>query len=88
MKKRRQTKEVNFIPYRPVRPEYTVPTSAPVQITPLFRTGKNTGHTSEIRLFQPVNGYQVKNQIQKSQRKILTKIQNLPKAAALGRSRS
>ena len=26
-------------------------------MNPLFRTGKNTGHTNEIRLFRPVNGY-------------------------------
>ena len=79
-------KEVNFIPYRLVRPVYTIPASAPVQITPLFRTGKNTNHTGEIQLFQPVNGYQVK--IEKSQRKILMNFQNLPKVAALGRSQS
>ena len=42
--------------------------------------------TGGIRLFRPVNGYRVK--IEKSQRKILTNFKNLPKAAALGRSRS
>ena len=65
-----ESKEVNFIPYRSIRPVYTIPTSALVQIPPLFCTGKNTSHTGEIRLFRPVNGYQVK--IEKSQRKILT----------------
>ena len=29
-------KEVNSIPYRPVQPVYTIPVSAPVQITPYF----------------------------------------------------
>ena len=33
-------------------PVYTVPVSAPVQVHPLFRTGKNTGCTGEIRLFR------------------------------------
>ena len=47
-------KEVNSVPYRPVWPVYTVSVSALVQVHPLFRIGKNTGHTSEIRLFQPV----------------------------------
>ena len=47
-------KEVNYVPYQPV---YTIPASAPVQIPPLFRTGKNTGHTGEIQLFQPISGY-------------------------------
>ena len=37
---------VNFVLYRP---EYTVPTSKPVHITPLFRTGKNTGRIGEFR---------------------------------------
>ena len=37
-------KGVNSAPYRPVWPEYTVSASKPDRITPLFRTGKNTGH--------------------------------------------
>ena len=68
----------------------TVPASAPVQIPLLFRTGKkyrlHRPCTGGIRLFRPVNGYWVK--IEKSQRKILTDFQNLPKAAALGQSQS
>ena len=36
-------KVVNSVPYRSVRSEYTVPASNPVNSTPLFRTGKNTG---------------------------------------------
>ena len=40
---------VNSVPYRPVRPEYTVPASNPVRSTPLFRTGKNTGRTGQFR---------------------------------------
>ena len=40
-----RNKEVNFVPYRPVRPKYTVPAGEPVQNTPLFRTDENTGHT-------------------------------------------
>ena len=39
---------VNSVPYRPVRPEYTVPASNPVRLTPLFRTGKNTGRTGLV----------------------------------------
>ena len=35
----------------------TVPASKPVQNTPLFHTQKNTGHTNEIQLYRPVNGY-------------------------------
>ena len=38
-------KKVNFIPYRL---EYTVPISAQVQITPLFRTGKNTSRIGSV----------------------------------------
>ena len=48
---------MNFVPYWPVRLVYTIPASKPVQNTPLFRTRKNTGHTNEIWLYQPVNGY-------------------------------
>ena len=48
---------VNTVPYRPVWPVYTVPVSAPIQIHPLFHTGKNTGRTGEIQLFRLVNGY-------------------------------
>ena len=44
----RKKKVVNFVPYRPVRPEYTVPASNPVRSTPLFRTEKNTGCTGHI----------------------------------------
>ena len=47
-------KEVNSVLYRLVWPVYTIPVSAPVQVHPLFRTGKNTGHTGKIRLFRPV----------------------------------
>ena len=47
-------KGVNFIPYRSVQSEYTVPTSKPVRITPMFRTGKNTGCTGQFRQYQPV----------------------------------
>ena len=50
-------KEVNSVPYRLVWLVYIVPVSAPVQVHPLFRTGKNTsctGHTGEIRLFRPI----------------------------------
>ena len=36
------SKGVNSVPYRPVRPKYTVPASKPVRITPMFRTRKNT----------------------------------------------
>ena len=39
------TKVVNSVPYRP---EYTIPASNPVRSTPLFRTGKNTGHTGLV----------------------------------------
>ena len=38
--------DVNTVPYRP---EYTVPASNPVHSTPLFRTGKNIGHTGQFR---------------------------------------
>ena len=51
-------KKVNFVPYQPIRPVYTVPTSAPVQIPPLFHTKKNIGRTYEIWLFRPISGYQ------------------------------
>ena len=37
--------DVNTVPYRP---EYTVSASNPVHLTPLFRTGKNTGHTGLV----------------------------------------
>ena len=39
---------VNSVPYRPVRPEYTVPASNPIHLTLLFRTGKNTGRTALV----------------------------------------
>ena len=48
-------KEVTSIPYRPV---YTVPVNAPVQVHPLFGTGKNTSRTGEIRLFRLVKMFQ------------------------------
>ena len=42
-------KVINSVPYRPIRPEYTVPASNPVHSTPLFRTRKNTGRTGQFR---------------------------------------
>ena len=42
------TKVIKSVPYRPVRPEYTVPASNPVHSTLLFRTGKNTGRTGLV----------------------------------------
>ena len=39
-------KGVNSVPYRQYR---TVPTSKPVHINPLFRTGKNIGRTGQFR---------------------------------------
>ena len=42
-------KVIDSVPYRLVRPEYTVPASNPVRSTPLFRTGKNTGRTGQFR---------------------------------------
>ena len=44
-----RTKVINSVPYRPVRPEYTVPASNPVHSTPLFHIGKNTGRTGQFR---------------------------------------
>ena len=53
-------KGVNFIPYRSVQSEYTVPTSKPVRITSLFRIGKNTGRILAIPAnfgqYRPVSG--------------------------------
>ena len=63
------TKEVNFVPYRLVRLVYTVPANKPVQIPPLFRTGKNTGCTGEIRLFRPVNAYRTKTRKRRRRKK-------------------
>ena len=40
---------VNTVLYRPVRLVYTVPASKPVQLTPLFRIGKNTDRTGQFR---------------------------------------
>ena len=40
---------VDTVPYRPVRPEYTVPAGDPVRLTPTFRTGKNTGRTGQYQ---------------------------------------
>ena len=42
------TSVVDTVPYRPVRPEYTVPAGDPVRLTPTFRTGKNTGCTGLV----------------------------------------
>ena len=42
-------KGVDFVLYWLVQPVYTVPASKLVHITPLFRTGKNTGHISQFR---------------------------------------
>ena len=39
---------VDTVPYRPVRPKYTVPAGNPVQVTYLFRTGGNTGRTGLV----------------------------------------
>ena len=45
---------VNTVPYRPVRPEYTVPAGNPVWLTSMFRTGRNTGRTGLV-LAVPAN---------------------------------
>ena len=50
-------KKVNSVPYRPVWPIYTVPVSAPVQVHPLFRTGKNIGRTGLIPAGPAKSGY-------------------------------
>ena len=42
------SKGVNSVPYQMVWAEYTVLASKPVRITPLFRTGKNTGRTGHV----------------------------------------
>ena len=42
------TNVVNTVPYRPVRPEYTVPAGNPVRLTSMFRTGRNTGRTGLV----------------------------------------
>ena len=39
---------VDTVPYRPVRPKYTVPAGNPVRLTYLFRTGRNTGRTGLV----------------------------------------
>ena len=39
---------IDSVPYRLVRPEYTVPASKLVRITPLFHIGKNTGRILAI----------------------------------------
>ena len=56
-------KVIDSVPYWPVRPKYTVPASNPVHLTPLFRTGKNTGRTGLVPAipanfgqYQPVSG--------------------------------
>ena len=43
-----QTRGVNIVPYWLIWLVYTVPASKPVRLTPLFRTGKNTGRTGHI----------------------------------------
>ena len=45
---RQNIKVIDSVPYWPVRPEYTIPASNPVRSTPLFHTGKNTGHTDLV----------------------------------------
>ena len=47
-------KVIDFVPYRPVRPEYTVSASNLVHSTLLFRTGKNTSRTGLVPAV-PVN---------------------------------
>ena len=51
---------IDSVPYRSVRPEYTVPASNPVRSTLLFRTGKNTGRTGLVPAnfgqYRPVPG--------------------------------
>ena len=42
------SKGVNSVPYQTVWAEYTVLASKPVRITPLFRTGKNTGRIGHV----------------------------------------
>ena len=42
------SKGVNSVPYQMVWAEYNVLASKPVRITPLFRTGKNTGRTGHV----------------------------------------
>ena len=48
------TKRVNTVLYRLVRLVYTVPASKSVRLIPLFRTGKNTGHTGRIGQFRAI----------------------------------
>ena len=43
-----QTRGVNIVPYWLIWLVYTVPVSKLVRLTPLFRTGKNTGRTGHI----------------------------------------
>ena len=45
---------VNTVPYRLVRPVYTVPASKSVRLIPLFRTRKNTGRTGQFRAIPSV----------------------------------
>ena len=45
---------VNSVPYRPVRSECTVSAGNPVQLTPMFRIGKNTGRIGLV-LAVPAN---------------------------------
>ena len=54
LKSPRRIKEVNSVLYRPIWSVYTVPVSAPVQVHPLFRTGKNISRTGKIWLFRQV----------------------------------
>ena len=72
------TKEVNFVPCRLVRPVYTVPANKPIQIPPLFRTGKNTNCTSEIRLFRPVNAYRTETRKRRRRRRKKKKKKTFP----------
>ena len=41
-------KVIDSVPYRPVRPEYTIPASNLVRSAPLFRTEKNTNRTGLV----------------------------------------
>ena len=47
---------------------YTVSVSAPVQVHPLFRTGKNTGCTGQIRLFRPVKMFRTSTNKEKKEK--------------------
>ena len=49
-----QTNVINTVPYRPVRPEYTVPAGNPVRLTSMFRTGRNTGRIGRTGQFRVI----------------------------------